>query len=661
MKRIFTLVILLLSGVLSYAQTSEDVAVELTAKTSEAPASITLQWKKITAYTPAYSIYKKAKTATSWGSAIATLTATDSTYVDNAVIIDSGYEYQVFASVGSTAKASGYIYAGIREKPIYNRGAIIMVVDSTFTDSCKAELKTLMDDLSGDGWQVIRHDFNRVATDVTIKAAISADYTKYANVKSVFLIGHVAVPYSGDLNPDGHPDHLGAWPADVFYGVMSGAWNDVSINDVSAGYTSNHNIPGDGKWDATAIPGTVVLQVGRVDFYNMPAFASTEVQLMKRYLNKEHSYKLDGLPMRHRGIISDNFGYFSGEAFAANGWRNFAPLVGTDSLTVTPSAYISSMNTDTYQWGYATGGGSFTSASGIGVTTDFTTNGMNTIFTMTFGSYFGDWNVTNNFLRAPLCANPPALTNAWAGRPNWFVHHMALGENIGYGEVLTQNNSGTLYGPSNYGAGWVHIALLGDPSLRTDYIKPSAITSITKGYHMGATINWAASADPLVIGYHVYRADSAYGYFQRITDKMITVTNYHDITGISGLKYYMVRPVKLTTTPSGKYYNIGLGLTDTATVSFGPLDVVSVQPQAHLSVFPNPASGFINVTVSSDAQAVAGMVIVNAMGQQFYPVTKQLNVGENRYTLNVAEMSPGVYTLVVKIGTETFTEKWVKL
>jgi hypothetical protein len=34
------------------------------------------------------------------------------------------------------------------------------------------------------------------------------------DMSTIFLFGDLAVPYSGDVNPDAHGDHRGAWPAD---------------------------------------------------------------------------------------------------------------------------------------------------------------------------------------------------------------------------------------------------------------------------------------------------------------------------------------------------------------------------------------------------------------------------------------------------------------
>jgi hypothetical protein len=665
MRRIFTLLVTLLAYNFASAQVAEDKAVELTATVQVSPPQITLHWKRVTVDTSSYQVFRKAKSAPVFpASPLATLTPTDSFYTDASVVADSAYEYQVFA-FGSVWGSSGYIYAGIKNPAIHNRGALILMVDSTFSDSCAFRIKRLMDDLSGDGWQVIRHDFLRARPDTFIKSVIKNDYVTHANVNALLILGHIAVPYSSDFDavinppPDGHiPQHQGAWPADVYYSCITGTWTDITANDVLGSFSANWNVPGDGKWDQVGLPSAALLQVGRVDVSNMPAFASTEVQMMNRYLDKDHTYKMDSLNVIHRGLVDDHFGYFADEAFAANGWRNFSPLVGRDSVQALP--LISTLATSSYQWAYGTGPGSFTSAGGVGVTADFAANPNNSIFSMLFGSYFGDWNVQDNLLRAPLCANPPSLTDCWAGRPNWFFHHMALGENIGYSARLSQNNT-NVYLPQNYGAGFVHVALMGDPSLRTDYIKPPAALTITAPFHSGAVLNWTASPDAGVIGYYVYRTDSQYGYYQRLNATMITGTTYHDYSATLGLKYYMVRPVKLQSTPSGSYYNLGVGITDTVTITFSVAQVANVAPSVSLSVFPNPAQNYMNVVINTDNPCIATMFVINEMGQTMTMATKQLNAGNNAYSLNVAGFVPGNYTLVVKTGSGQFIQKWTKL
>src|SRR5690606_28185614 len=99
----------------------------------------------------------------------------------------------------------------------------------------------------------------------------------------------------------------GAWPADLYYADVNDSWTDAAINNTTANKTANHNTPGDGKWDQSSLPGNAELQVGRIDFADMPAFAKTEEQLLKSYLNRAHQYKMNLLPVVKRGLVDDHF------------------------------------------------------------------------------------------------------------------------------------------------------------------------------------------------------------------------------------------------------------------------------------------------------------------------------------------------------------------
>ncbi|HQW25191.1 MAG TPA: T9SS type A sorting domain-containing protein, partial [Saprospiraceae bacterium] len=176
-------------------------------------------------------------------------------------------------------------------------------------------------------------------------------------------------------------------------------------------------------------------------------------------------------------------------------------------------------------------------------------------------SYFGDWDSQDNFLRAPL-AQGTTLTNAWSGRPHWILHHMGLGENIGYSTRLTQNNNSLYF--FSYGARFVHIALMGDPTLRNDVVAPASNVSVTDigPYNQ---LTWSPSPEP-VLGYHVYfkgEEDSQFVLLNQIPHPDIAFT--HDCVADTGLLTYMVRAVKLQQSPSGTYYNLSQGSTDTIT------------------------------------------------------------------------------------------------
>ena len=363
-------------------------------------------------------VYRKLKNATNWGSVIGTLPGDATQFVDSTVSKSISYEYRVLRQA-ALYSGYGYINAGIEVPAIDERGIIILAVDDMVADSLAVEIDQLIADYEGDGWQVKRIDVPRNGTAVETKNMIKAVYNENMSAtKALCLLGHVRVPYSGELNPDGHPDHLGGWPADTYYGDMNGTWTDASVSNTVANDERNRNTPGDGKFDQSIIPSDIELQVGRIDFFNMPSFAATEIQLLRNYLNKAHAYRHKQFTTVDRAIIDDNFGYFGGEAFASSAWKNFAPMVGFQN--VVSGDYFPALADSIHQWSYGCGGGWYQGAGGVGSTTDFANANIKSVFTLLFGSYHGDWDTPDNFLRAPL-AQGLTLTNAWSGRPHWIL------------------------------------------------------------------------------------------------------------------------------------------------------------------------------------------------------------------------------------------------
>ncbi len=155
--------------------------------------------------------------------------------MDSNVASGEAYEYQI-VKVTSAYNGYGYVYAGIDAPLIESRGKLVLMVDNTCSSPLSNELARLEQDMVGDGWTVLRHDVSPSDSVPSVKATIQAEYNADpANVQAVFLFGHVPVPYSGDIVPDGHiPNHQGAWPADAYYGDMHGVWTDNSVNDTGA-------------------------------------------------------------------------------------------------------------------------------------------------------------------------------------------------------------------------------------------------------------------------------------------------------------------------------------------------------------------------------------------------------------------------------------------
>ena len=551
--RIALFVSLLLSTVIGAQTFSHDRSVQAWAEVRSSPAQITLRWQSYSS-SNGYQIYRKLRSGTAWGAAIANLPSDALAYADNNVQVGTSYEYRVVRN-SNNGNGVSYLNVGIDMPPTHQRGKMVLLVDNTFSSSLSNELAQLVADLENDGWSVFRHDVGRADAVISVKSLVAADYwTDPSNFKSVFIVGHVPVPYSGNLAPDGHGNHFGAWAADVYYGDIDGNWTDNSIWNTNASWPKNHNVPGDGKFDQTSIPSNVELSVGRVDFFDLPAFSQNETQLLSNYLGKLHNWKVKVLTAQDRAVVDDNFTGFR-DAFAQNGYRGFGPLVHPNNVLA--GDYFNSLNQQSHLWSYGCGGGWFNSANGVGNTADFANTYPQTIFTILFGSYFGDWDTPDNFLRAAL-ASGTTLTNFWAGYPNWYFHFMGLGEPIGTSVIASQHNGSNFYDPRNGNAGLVHMALMGDPTLRMrNVLPPSNVNGTPVAGTSLANITWRASSDG-VSGYHVYLSEN--GQWVRRNASLIQGTSFQDdISGLSGTVSYMVRAEKLINGFSGTYKELSLG------------------------------------------------------------------------------------------------------
>jgi hypothetical protein len=542
------MILLLLATVLQVEP--RDRCVLLSAEVQKSPPRVELHWTadpKATSYT----VYRKAPTDAGWVEAGAPLDGKDTAFADASVHVGIAYEYKVQKAGQAGDKSfrgTGYLLAGIEVPLRDTRGKIVLVVDSTHAEALAEPLRRLERDLTGDGWTVVRRDVPPTATPPEVKSKIKDVYdADPSGVQAVFLFGHVPVPYSGDLNPDGHGDHRGAWPADAYYGDMDGEWTDEKIDDAKASRAENKNLKGDGKFDPSQLPSPVELQVGRVDLSQMPAFGKSEVELLRRYLDKDHDYRHCRLAVERRGLVCDKFGDFRGEAFVSSGWRNFAPLVGDDKVRA--ADWFTTLGAEPYLLAQGSGAGGYQSCAGVGTTADFAAKPTKAVFTLLFGSYFGDWDTRDNLLRAPLAAETHGLVAVWAGRPHWFLHPMGLGETIGYCAKLTQNNRGA-YQPTGQYPGGVHVALMGDPTLRLHMIAPPSELKLS-----GGNLSWTASSAAGAT-YHVYHAPDGRSAFTRLTETPIPGTTY------AGSKpgVYMVRAVVLETGPSGSYVNASQGI-----------------------------------------------------------------------------------------------------
>ncbi|HUR22058.1 MAG TPA: hypothetical protein VMZ90_14680, partial [Vicinamibacterales bacterium] len=394
-----------------------DYSVRVSATVQAAPPSITLTWPQDTNGTPSnYTVSRKAPAATSWSS-VASLSGGTTSWTDTTITAGTVYEYRITKAAPGGYTGYGYIQAAVTATLVDQRGKVILLVDNTIASPLANELKTLEQDLAGDGWTVLRRDVSRSDSPANVKSLITGIYNADPqNVKSVFIFGHVPVPYSGQLNPDGHSEHTGAWPADVYYGDVNGNWTDNSIDFVQSSHSdpANNirltNRPGDGKFDQTQIPSTVELEVGRVDLANMPgrddwgiyATFPSEVEALRKYLNKDHNYRHRVVNPTRRAVVGDYLGQLYQQAPAASGYRSFAPIVGPNNVRNLNTEFNDQQNTwipaitqNDYLFAYGCGYAAYGAISGLGSagggnaapTAEFLKNDVKAVFTMLFGSW----------------------------------------------------------------------------------------------------------------------------------------------------------------------------------------------------------------------------------------------------------------------------------
>ena len=621
------------------AAVPQDTVVDLKATVSDAAPYITLSWtQRVQSNITAQALHRRIKDETTWVK-LADLSTTQTSYADSSAVAGVEYEYWMQRSLSiSPNTAMGYLSAGVKVPELHSRGKLLLVIDATMAAPLAPEIDLLKQDLAGEGWTVVSIIAPRTGTATATKTLIKTAYdADPLNVKLVYILGHVPVPYSGLMFPDGHPDHYGAWPADGYYGDVDGVWTDTSINNVAAGATRNQNIPGDGKFDQTTFPSLVELQVGRVDMYRLgrsPSAidATIETTLLRRYLNKAHNFRhklgaYASIP-RH-SLIRDGFGFNnSTEPFAITGWAGAFVSVGQ---TFSPAFDEAPFNEwfspsfaggQNYLWGNACGGGSWESISGFGSSTDLGHKASRVVFMSVFGSYHGDWDCDNNVMRSILAGNPNGdslgLCCFWSGRPNWFVHSLGLGGTLGGMTRASMNaalTGGGGYVPTGTDYGKVHLGLMGDPALRIHSVEPPRNLGGTSASGL-VTLSWSASTESALQGYHVYRAATPLGPFTKLTVSPQSGTSFTDTTATTGNSYtYQVRTLKLESAPGGSYYNLSVG--SPVTLMVGNAATATPRNPSELTIVSQPSAGSALISWRDNSIDESGFRIerkVNAAG-----------------------------------------------
>jgi hypothetical protein len=532
------------------------------------------------------------------------------------------------------------------------RGKVVLIVDNTMATNpiVIPKIERLAGDLEGDGWHVLQHNVdrgpdipdegNRVdggsSTEYTlwavtnayrireIRALIKADYdTDPTDVKNVFLIGHVPVPYSGlsGLVDGGH--YPGAEPADTFYGDMDSkygpsGWTDLgtALASTAGGPLQSDNLPEDGKFDQDYMLVPMKIGVGRIDLSRMSEFETNEAGLISGYFDKDHDFRTGNLSIQRRALIADRVGCsFTGVDSvleAALGSAN-VPIDDTEPNSGVVWHWFPNVSTNGQDYLLGCGGGQWVGdvSEGIGYiagpgsdgVNDFYVSDSRVVFLNLYGSFFGNWE-DFDFLRAPLANQyDPASGRFGYGLDSLWGPEIGLDTNS-----LTERILGATIGQAIYigYTGCVNSNLMGDPTLRMYNVLPPSDFTILSSSNTIA-LNWVASSDTNLIGYNIYWMPTHNGPFTLVnTNGPINASNYTMAkTSIGNIpdNFYMVRAVKLEATPVGEYTNMSEGVITNTSGDF----------TAYLNILSGPTNSDVVVN-TGDGTTNAAAFTVDAVG-----------------------------------------------
>jgi hypothetical protein len=180
---------------------------------------------------------------------------------------------------------------------------------------------------------------------------------------------------------------------------------------------------------------------------------------------------------------------------------------------------------------------------------------------------------------------------------------MGMGYTIGDCARVTMNDLAA----GGFSQRRVHVALMGDPTLRQHVVAPAGNVVVTDTWPT-AQVSWSASPDP-VAGYHVYRAAAPQGPFVRLSTAPVMGLTFVDSAPLVGASTYMVRARKLETTPTGTYWNLAQGVFAST--------LLPSQPASHTVVgvgcyAPNPLT--LAASPAPVSTAVAGTMVGYTIG-----------------------------------------------
>ena len=106
--------------------------------------------------------------------------------------------------------------------------------------------------------------------------------------------------------------------------------------------------------------------------------------------------------------------------------------------------------------------------------------------------------------------------------------------------------------------------------------------------------------------------------------------------------------------PGGENYS----LTQNPTLLNWPANtgVNEQSPDRSISIYPNPASTYINIGLNTQTNELQQITISNILGQEIYSLNTA-NAAPNFYSIDLSAMSKGIYFVRCTFASGTITRK----
>lgn len=192
------------------------------------------------------------------------------------------------------------------------------------------------------------------------------------------------------------------------------------------------------------------------------------------------------------------------------------------------------------------------------------------------------------------------------------MSNMAITFWVAYRQYQTENDKLQVDVSTNCGTTWTTKWSKSGSSLSTGAATTSSFTSPTAGEWRQEVVDLSAydnTADVLVR----FRSTSAYGNNLFLDD-----------------------------------INLAMGASINENESFGAL-----------SVYPNPASDLVTISVDSRVSANANISVMNTLGEVVLSTSSWMNTGNNTLNLNTSDLGDGVYFIRILSGSEVINSTFV--